>query len=91
MSTCASTSNCPTSRQQDEPSLTVELAVPGGLTDRNNTPFGTWHLRYIDWFRDLGFLQASGIETRAAAELAAYAKKGGGGFKGKGFKAGANP
>jgi endo-1,4-beta-xylanase len=65
----------------------------GGLTDRKNTPFGTWHLRYIDWFRDLGFLQAPGVETRAAAELAAYAKKGGG-LKGKGLKGakgGANP
>jgi endo-1,4-beta-xylanase len=47
----------------------------GGLTDRKNTPLGTWHHRYIDWFRDLGFLQDPGIETRSAAELAAYAKK----------------
>jgi hypothetical protein len=36
---------------------------------------GTWHHRYIDWFRDLGFLQDPGIETRSSAELAAYAKK----------------
>ena len=62
--------------------------MSGGLTYRNGIPFGTWQDRYIDWFRDLGFLQAPGIETRAAAELTAYAKKGGG-FQGKGFK-GAN-
>jgi acetyl esterase/lipase len=47
----------------------------GGLTDRKNTPFGTWHHRFIDWFRDLGFLQSPGVETKAAADLAAYAKK----------------
>lgn len=45
-----------------------------GLTDRNGTPFGTWHLRFIDWFRDLGFMQKPGVETRAAQELAAYMK-----------------
>jgi len=47
----------------------------GGLTDRKNTPYGTWQYRYIDWFRDLGFLQNPGTETRAATELAEYAKK----------------
>lgn len=44
----------------------------GGLKDRNNTPFGTWQNRFIDWFRDLGFLQKPGIETKAAADLAAF-------------------
>jgi acetyl esterase/lipase len=37
--------------------------MTGGLTDRNNIPFGTWQYRYIDWFRDLGFLQKPGVET----------------------------
>jgi hypothetical protein len=46
----------------------------GGLTDRLGTPFGTWHHRFIDWFRDLGFLQPPGVETRAARDLADYAK-----------------
>ena len=46
----------------------------GGLTDRLGTPFGTWHQRFIDWFRDLGFLQPPGVETRAAKDVAAYAK-----------------
>jgi len=44
----------------------------GGLTDRAGTPFGTWQLRFIDWFRDLGFLGKPGIETKAAKDLAAY-------------------
>jgi acetyl esterase/lipase len=44
----------------------------GGLTDRNGTPFGTWQNRFIDWFRDLGFLQKPGVETQAAKDIAAY-------------------
>jgi acetyl esterase/lipase len=44
----------------------------GGLTDRLNTPYGTWQYRFIDWFRDLGFLQKPGIETQAARDVAAY-------------------
>ena len=34
--------------------------MTGGLTDRGGTPFGTWQFRFIDWFRDLGFLQKKG-------------------------------
>jgi len=40
--------------------------MSGGLSDRNGTSFGTWQFRFIDWFRDLGFLQMPGIETKAA-------------------------
>jgi acetyl esterase/lipase len=47
--------------------------MSGGLTDRNNTPFGTWQFRFIEWFRDLGFLQKSGVETKAAKDSAAFA------------------
>jgi endo-1,4-beta-xylanase len=47
----------------------------GGLTDRLGTPFGTWHQRFVDWFRDLGFLQPPGAETKAARDLATYAKR----------------
>jgi len=46
--------------------------MTGGLTDRNNTPFGTWQYRFIDWFRDLGFLQKPGVETKAAKDIAAF-------------------
>jgi acetyl esterase/lipase len=44
----------------------------GGLTDRNDTPYGTWQYRFIDWFRDLGFLQKPGVETKAAKDIATY-------------------
>jgi endo-1,4-beta-xylanase len=46
--------------------------MSGGLTDRNDTPFGTWQYRFIDWFRDLGFLQKPGVETKAAKDVAAF-------------------
>lgn len=46
-----------------------------GLTDRHGTPFGTWQNRFIDWFRDLGFLQKPGVETQAAQDVAAYVKQ----------------
>lgn len=42
-----------------------------GLKDRNDTPFGTWQFRYVDWFRDLGFLGKPGVETQAAKDVAA--------------------
>ena len=44
----------------------------GGLTDRNAIPFGTWQYRFVDWFRDLGFLQKPGVETKAAKDIAMY-------------------
>jgi len=59
----------------------VEMHVYGngvhanGMKDRNGEPFGTWHERFIDWFRDLGFLQKPGVETRAAKDLVAFAEK----------------
>ena len=43
-----------------------------GLANRNGIPFGTWPERFIDWVRDLGFLQKPGLETKAARDLAAY-------------------
>ena len=48
--------------------------MTGGLTDRGDTPFGTWQYRFIDWFRDLGFLAKPGVETKAAKDLAAFEK-----------------
>jgi endo-1,4-beta-xylanase len=44
----------------------------GGLTDRLGTPYGTWQYRFIDWCRDLGFLQKPGVKTRAASDVEAY-------------------
>jgi endo-1,4-beta-xylanase len=46
--------------------------MTAGLTDRNGMPFGKWQDRYIDWFRDLGFLQKPGVETKAARDIAAF-------------------
>ena len=46
--------------------------MTGGLTDRSGIPFGTWPLRYVDWFRDLGFLGKPGVETRAAQDVATF-------------------
>jgi BD-FAE len=46
--------------------------MTGGLTDRNGIPFGTWQFRFIEWFRDLGFLQPAGVETKAAKDIAYY-------------------
>jgi endo-1,4-beta-xylanase len=46
--------------------------MSGGLTDRNNTPFGTWQYRFIDWFRDLGFLREAGVETKAEKDLTIF-------------------
>ena len=49
--------------------------MTGGLTHRNGIPFGTWQDRYIDWFRDLGFLQKPGVETKAAKEIVEFLSK----------------
>jgi acetyl esterase/lipase len=49
--------------------------MSGGLSDRNGTPFGTWQFRFIDWFRDLGFLQKPGIESKAARDIDFFMKQ----------------
>jgi endo-1,4-beta-xylanase len=46
--------------------------MTAGLTDHKGMPFGTWQFRFIDWFRDLGFLEAPGVETKAAKDIAYY-------------------
>ena len=47
----------------------------GGLTPRGGIPFGTWTDRYVDWFKDLGFLDKPGKPTKAAVDVEAFAKK----------------
>jgi endo-1,4-beta-xylanase len=49
--------------------------MSGGLTDRNHTPYGTWQYRFIDWFRDLGFLDKPGVETKAAKDIDTYLRQ----------------
>ena len=46
--------------------------MSGGLTHRNGIPFGTWQDRYMDWFRDLGFLQKPEVETKAAKDITMF-------------------
>ena len=46
--------------------------MTGGLTDRNDTPYGTWQYRFIDWFREMGFLQKPGVETKASKDITTY-------------------
>ena len=46
--------------------------MTGGLTDRTGIPMGTWQYRFIDWFRDLGFLGKPGVETKAAKDVASF-------------------
>ena len=54
-------------RHPGEP-LSDGSRMTAGLTDRNGMPFGKWQDRFIDWFRDLGFLQKPGVETKAARD-----------------------
>lgn len=46
--------------------------MTAGLTYRNGMPFGTWQYRFIDWFRDLGYLDKPGVETKAARDVASF-------------------
>jgi acetyl esterase/lipase len=51
--------------------LTDGSRMNAGLGNRN-IPFGTWQDRFVDWFRDLGFLQKPGVETKAVRDSAAF-------------------
>ena len=44
----------------------------GGITARGGIPFGTWTDRYIDWFKDLGFLEKPGVPTKAAGDVESF-------------------
>ncbi len=43
-------------------------------TDRETIPYGKWRERYVEWFRDLGFLDPAGTKTKAAIEIEEYIK-----------------
>jgi acetyl esterase/lipase len=49
----------------------AEPPSTGGLTNRGFIAYGTWPDRFIDWFRDLGFMGKPGVETQAAKDVAA--------------------
>lgn len=53
----------------------VIVAPGGGLSARGGIPFGTWTARFVEWFKDLGFLEQPGTLTKAAADIEAYARK----------------
>ena len=53
-------------------SLSDGRRMTGGLAVPSTMPMSTWQQRFIDWFRDLGFLQSPGVETRAARDAAAH-------------------
>ena len=57
-------------RHPGEP-LSEGTRMNAGLGNRN-LPFGSWQDRFIDWFRDLGFLQKLGVETKAARDIAVF-------------------
>ncbi len=73
----------------------------GGLSPRNGHPYGTWDVRFMDWMKDLGFLTASGTETKAARDVALRVQNpprvgrggggGGGGGGGRGGRRGGAP
>ncbi len=67
--------------------------MSAGIANRH-LHFGTWRDRFIDWFRDLDFLQKSGVETKAARDIAAFVnqpprseRRGGNGPSGTGAEA----
>ncbi len=47
----------------------------GAISPRDGIPFGTWQDRFMEWFKDLGFLDKPNVETKAAKDIAAYVKK----------------
>jgi hypothetical protein len=49
----------------DEPPAT------GGLSNMGGIAYGTWSARYLEWMRDLGFLNKPGVPTQAAKDVAA--------------------
>lgn len=47
----------------------------GGLTHRGGIPFGTWQVRFMEWFDDLGFLSAPGLETKASKDSQEFVRQ----------------
>jgi len=64
-----------------------------GMKDRQGNPLGTWQNRFVDWFRDLGFLNKPGVPTKMDAfsqQAPIPATPRGGGRQGGGGAAGTN-
>lgn len=59
------------------PNLEMHIYGRGGhpISPKDTSiPAGSWRERFVDWFRDLGFLGAPGTPTKAAADVAKFAK-----------------
>ena len=46
--------------------------MSAGLADRNGIPFGQWQDRFVEWYRDIGFLQKPDLETKAARDITTF-------------------
>lgn len=60
------------------PNLEMHIYGRGGhpISPKDTSiPAGTWRERFVEWFRDLGFLGAPNTPTKAATDVADYAKK----------------
>lgn len=62
------------------PNIEMHIYGRGGHPIKRSTapdaiPSGKWFERFVEWYTDLGFLGKPGEETKAAKEVAAYAKK----------------
>jgi endo-1,4-beta-xylanase len=59
------------------PNLEMHIYGRGGhpISPKDTSiPASSWRERYVEWFRDLGFLGAPGVPTKAAAEVERFAK-----------------
>jgi acetyl esterase/lipase len=61
------------------PNLEMHIYARGGhggsIGPRNGIPFGSWPERFTEWLEDLGFFGPPGVETKAAQDLAEFAKR----------------
>jgi acetyl esterase/lipase len=59
------------------PNLEMHIYGRGthGVNRNGSIPYSSWMNRYEEWLRDLGFLDKPGTETKAATDIAEYAKK----------------
>ena len=59
------------------PNLEMHIYGRGGhpISPKDTTiPAGSWRERFVEWFRDIGFLGAPGTATKAAADVAKFAQ-----------------
>lgn len=59
------------------PNLEMHIYGHGkhAVSPKDPIPYAAWRERFVEWFRDLGFLDASGVETKAAKDVADFARK----------------